>query len=254
MERVVTIPANGVEAAKQVMDAAEERGVRLRLLGGVAFKIACPSALDIRLARENKDIDLIGRREDTKKIMRTLEDLGYKPREVFNKMNMGRQLIYYDMVNMRRADIFLDEFVMCHKFNFKNSLLPGTYTLPITELVMTKLQVVEITEKEFLDLMAAFHDYDVADDDESINARKIAQMCSKDWGLSTTFTKSLAALRERVDRLNHDDRVVMQERVDRLAARIRDEPKSLSWRIRARVGESARWYELPESPGDAMLD
>jgi len=30
-------------------------------------------------------------------------------------------------------------------------------------------------------------------------------------------------------------------------------PKSLAWRMRARIGEKARWYDLPDQHDDAML-
>jgi len=246
-------PANGLEAAGQIIDKAEHKGVALRLLGGLAFKYLCPSTRESRFYRENKDIDLAGRREDVKEIMKILESMGYKPREVFNKLNMGQRLIYYDMVNKRRVDIFLDEFVMCHKLDFRRSLTPGAYTLPITDLVMTKLQVVEMTEKEHLDLVAAFRDFDVAEGQKGIDGIKIAQACAKDWGLYTTFSKSLNVMREKAQSLGGDDRETVVARIDRLTRMMEEEPKSLAWRIRARVGTKARWYELPQSDTDSML-
>jgi hypothetical protein len=246
------LPANGLEAAIQIIDYAESMGVRLRLLGGLAFKRLCPSSID-RYYRENKDIDLMGRREDSKKIMKVMETLGYKPREVFNKLNMGQRLIYYDMSNRRRVDLFLDEFVMCHKFNFKESILAGTYTLPITQLVMTKLQVVEKTDKEYLDLIAAFRDFDVSEGLGDIQGNEIAELCSKDWGIYTTFMKSLEALRARVETLNSDDRNKVVPRIQKLMAIMSGRSKSLAWKMRARIGEKARWYDLPDTDGDTML-
>ena len=154
------IPSSAIEAATQIIEAAEKRGVRLRLLGGLAFKMLCPSSRDSRYFRSNKDIDLMGKRDDSREIVKIMETLGYKPRELFNKLNLGQRLIYYDMENKRRVDLFLDEFVMCHKFNFKESILAGTYTLPMTQLLMTKLQVVEKTDKEYKDLVVAFRDCD----------------------------------------------------------------------------------------------
>jgi hypothetical protein len=252
MESVVMLPANGLEAAIQIIDHAESMGVRLRLLGGLAFKRLCPSSND-RYRRENKDIDLMGKREDSKKIMKVMETLGYKPREVFNKLNMGQRLIYYDFMNSRRVDLFLDEFVMCHKFNFKESILAGTYTLPITQLVMTKLQVVEKTDKEYLDLIAAFRDFDVTDGMGGIRGDEIAELCSKDWGIYTTFNKSLEALRARAETLSSDDRNIVIPRIQRLMAVMGGRPKSLAWKMRARIGEKARWYDLPEADCDTML-
>jgi hypothetical protein len=252
MESVVMLPANGLDAAIQIIDQAESMGVRLRLLGGLAFKRLCPSSND-RYHRENKDIDLIGKREDSRKIMEVMETLGYKPREVFNKLNMGQRLIYYDLMNRRRVDLFLDEFVMCHKFNFKESILAGTYTLPITQLVMTKLQVVEKTDKEYLDLIAAFRDFDVTDGVGGIRGDEIAELCSKDWGIYTTFNKSLEALLARVETLSGDDRNTVIPRIQKMMAMMGGRPKSLAWKMRARIGEKARWYDLPDADGDTMI-
>jgi hypothetical protein len=253
MESMVMLPANGLEAATQIIDLAETRGVRLRLLGGLAFKKLCPSSNEMRYFRENKDIDLMGRRENSKEIVKIMEMLGYKPREVFNKLNMGQRLIYYDMGNKRRVDLFLDEFIMCHKFNFKESILAGTYTLPITQLVMTKLQVVEKTDKEYNDLIAAFHDFDVTDRRGEISGDEIAELCSKDWGIYTTFWKSLDSLLTRAETIGSDDRSTVVPRIERLMAMMEKKPKSFSWRMRARIGERTKWYDLPESDGDSML-
>ena len=97
MESLVLVPSDALAAAIQIVDMGERRGVRLRLLGGLAFKKLCPSAMDPRYFRENKDIDLMGRREDSREIVKIMETLGYKPRELFNKLNMGQRLIFYDM-------------------------------------------------------------------------------------------------------------------------------------------------------------
>jgi hypothetical protein len=233
-------------------------GVRLRLLGGLAFKDLCPSARDPSSAyyRENKDMDLIGRRDDTKDIMKVMDLLGYKPREVFNKFNMGQRMIYYDMENKCRIDIFLDEFVMCHKFNFKENLLEGVKTLPITQLVMTKLQVVEKTDKEYLDLFAAFKDFDVIEGKKGkgILGDEIAELVSKNWGKYTTFAKSMEALKQKAETLESGDKKLIVSRIEILFSIMCSHPKSPAWRIRSTIGEKARWYELPEtSDRDPML-
>lgn len=253
MESLVLVPSNALEAATQIIDTAERKGVRLRLLGGLAFKKLCSSSMDPRYFRENKDIDLMGKREDSRDITKIMETLGYKPRELFNKLNMGQRLIYYDMGNKRRVDLFLDEFVMCHKFNFKESILAATYTLPITQLLMTKLQVVEKTEKEYKDIFVAFHDFDVGSGKDGIRGDEIADLCSKDWGIYTTFWKSLESVLSKAGELDETERSVVVSRVQKLMAMMEAEPKSFGWRMRARVGERTRWYELPEVDGDAVF-
>ncbi len=253
MESLVLIAPDALEAATQIIDTAEKKEVRLRLLGGLAFKKLCPSSYDPRYFRENKDIDLMGKRENSKEIMKIMETLGYKPREIFNKLNMGQRLIYYDMNNRRRVDLFLDEFVMCHKFNFKESILAGTYTLPITQLLMTKLQVVEKTEKEYKDLMVAFRDFDVTSGPDGIRGDEIADLCSKDWGIYTTFWKSLESLVAKARELEGAERDRVVSRTQKLMTMMESAPKSFGWRMRARIGERTRWYELPESDADAVF-
>ena len=253
MESVVVLPSDGLEAATQIIDSAESKGVRLRLLGGLAFKKLCPSANDPRYFRENKDIDIMGRRQDTRAIGTVMETLGYKPREVFNKLNMGQRLIFYDIENRRRVDVFLDEFIMCYKFNFKESILTGTYTLPITQLVMTKLQVVEKSEKEYSDLACAFLDHEVTNSGAGIRGDEIADLCSKDWGVYTTFRKSLESLLVTARVASPEDTDRIGERVRRLLSMMESKPKTLAWRLRARIGEKARWYDLPEKDSDQMI-
>ena len=253
MESVMAPPARGLEAAEQIIGLGESRGVRLRLLGGLAFKKLCPSANAARYSRENKDIDLIGRHENQKEVVKIMETLGYKPREMFNKLSMGKRLIYYDMGNRRRVDIFFDEFEMCHKFNFRDSLEAGKVTLPITELVMTKLQVMEKTEKEYKDLLAAFSDFEVTEGPKGIDGSKIAAMCATDWGVYTTFTKSLSALKQWAREMVGDDQGLVVGRIDSLQSMLDSKPKTLAWRMRSRIGEKARWYDTPEADGDSML-
>ncbi|MDG7007467.1 MAG: nucleotidyltransferase family protein [Nitrososphaerota archaeon] len=252
MESLVLVPSDALEAATKIIDMAERKGVRLRLLGGLAFKKLCPSSMDPRYFRENKDIDLMGKREDSREIVKIMETLGYKPRELFNRLNMGQRLIYYDMKNRRRIDLFLDEFVMCHKFNFRENILAGTYTLPITQLLMTKLQVVEKTEKEYKDLIVAFRDFDVTLKD-SIRGDEIADLCSRDWGIYTTFNKSLESLLMKTEDLDDDERAVVRSRIQKLIEMMEAAPKSFGWKMRARIGERTRWYDLPDADGDAML-
>ncbi len=241
-----------LDAAKQIIIEGKREGVPLRLLGGLAFKAMCASAGDPQFARSNKDIDLYGLRHDSKIIMKIMETLGYRPREVFNRLNMGTRLVYYDLGNKRRVDIFLDEFEMCHKFNFKDRISKSELTLPMTDLVMTKLQVVEMTEKEFKDLMAAFRDFDVTHDDRGINADRIAQVCSKDWGVYRTFGRSLESVKEAASSLNDANTDLIVARVDKLVRAIEHRPKNLAWKLRAVLGERARWYELPEPDTDLV--
>src|SRR5207245_11659380 len=111
--------------------------------------------------RRKKDSDAMRRRAEGKSIMQIMETLGYRPREMFNQLKMGKRLVYHDSRDGRRVDIFLDEFEMCHKFKFKHTLVSHPLTFSIPNLAITNFQAVEIKEKELKDLAAAFNDSEV---------------------------------------------------------------------------------------------
>ena len=51
-------------------------------------------------------------------------------------------------------------------------------------------------------------------------------------------------------RVDHEAELgVVFERADQLWAMVEDSPKSRSWKLRDRIGERKRWYELPEEVG-----
>jgi len=215
----------------------------------------CPSATKTPLSRRYVDIDVIGHRKETARINQLFKDLGYKPRERFNAFQVTR-LIFNDLTNSRRVDVFLDVFEMCHKFDFKNRMDLEAKTLPVSDLLSTKLQIVEINEKDMKDILAILLDYDlsVGESFDKINGKYIAKLCAEDWGIYKTFTVNLAKVPEFASRVGLEEvsRKRAIERAAALARVIEEAPKSLGWKMRAAVGERRRWYELPEADREVV--
>jgi hypothetical protein len=241
--------------AERILRAAEAKGITLRLLGGVAVGVRCPSASKPPLSRKYVDIDVVGHQKETAKIKKLFEELGYKPRERFNAIQ-GTRLIFNDMKNARRVDVFLDVFQMCHRFDLKNRLDLGGKTIPVSDLLSTKLQIVEINEKDIKDILAMLLDHEVfaGDGADNIDSKYIAKLCAGDWGVYKTFTTNLGRLPEHAARigLEEDQRKRCSSRAEDLRKAIEDEPKPMSWRMRAAVGERKRWYELPEADKEVV--
>lgn len=239
---------NIVEEATEIVEKAERRGVTLRLLGGNAFYIRCLSARRGSLAREYGDIDCVGHVKQSSEIKQLFRDLGYAPRERFNALQGYRRLIFNDPVHARRVDIFLDVFEMCHKLDLKDRLKIDRTTIPLADLLATKLQIIEMNAKDIKDLLSLLIDHKICDDDSGINSLYLARLCAGNWGLYKTFTLNLDRLPKVVDQwgLDERDRIGALERVNRLMREIEETPKSLVWKMRAKIGERVRWYELPE--------
>ncbi len=228
----------------------------LRLLGGLAFRLRNPSSVQANLSRKYVDIDFVGFRKQRKDIEKLFDELGYSPRDRFNKLNGYSRLIFNDIGNDRRVDIFLNTFEMSHKLDFTDRLLVDKLTLPLSDLLLTKLQVYEITEREYRDVIALFIDHDLSDKDEpeKINAKHIAKLCSQDWGLYRTIKLNLERIESSLTSysISPDQQAIVKGKMDDLRKKIEDEPKSFGWKMRARVGDKVKWYELPEQDAEVV--
>jgi hypothetical protein len=247
--------ANTVEETKRIIEEAEARRVVLRLFGGMSFLFRCPSAKHRGLQRDYADIDFMGYAKQSKEIKHLFNELGYAPRDRFNAMLGYRRLIFNDIENKRRVDIFLDVFEMCHKFSLRDRLEIDRETIPLADMLATKLQIVEINEKDMRDALSILSDYDIGTSDtNTINGAYLSKLCSNDWGIYRTFTlnldRLLATLPERDFEAQQKDAV--RARIERLRGLIDSAPKSIRWRMRAKIGEKIQWYELPEADKEVV--
>lgn len=242
--------ADIVQEAQRIIENAEKNQITLRLFGGVAVRFHCPSATHGQLARKYADIDLMGLRKQSRNMKKLFTDLGYTPRDVFNALHGDTRLIFNDIENGRRVDIFLDVFEMCHRFVLKDRLTLDTFTISLADLLATKLQVVEITEREYKDIICLLHDHEVGDSDspETMNGQYLARLCAEDWGIYKTFTVNLANVTLALTQyqLDKEYRETVQKRLQELQRRIESVPKTTRWKLRAHIGEKVQWYELPE--------
>ena len=98
----------------------------------------------------------------------------------------------------------------------------------------------------FVDVVALLLDHPISDTDEdAIHGGYVAKLTAQDWGLHRTLQLNTERVLAELPDLDVA-RDVVRERLDELWRLIDAEPKSGRWRLRARVGERVRWYELPE--------
>jgi hypothetical protein len=247
---VEPIRADPVEEAVRVLRSAEKSGVVLRLLGGVAVYLRCPSARSGSLARSYNDIDFVGRARQSGEIKRAFGELGYLPRERFNAIHGSRRLGFVDPGRKRRVDVFLDVFEMCHRFDLRDRMEIDRQTIPLADLLATKLQVVKADEKDFVDMICLLVDHEVGGTDlgDTINGEYLARLCGEEWGIYKTFTVKLGMLEVVAQEwdLAAWERDAVVERAGQLTDAIERAPKGIAWKMRAAIGERVKWYELPE--------
>lgn len=239
--------SDSVAEGTRIAEAAAERGLPLRLLGGVAVAILCPSGRKPPLQREYGDIDLATTGSAKKDVTKLIESLGYTGDREFNMLHGHRRLFFWDEVNKRQVDVFVDEANLCHRVDLKRRIENSPLTLSLADLAVLKLQIVETNEKDYLDICALFADHELSDDESGINAAYIARLAASDWGLWRT----LGMVAERSEKFarelpEFDPGERAADRLQQLQMRLDSVPKTRSWKLRSRVGDRKRWYELPE--------
>jgi hypothetical protein len=241
--------ADIVAEAGRLIDASRASDVTIRLIGGLAIYFHTTEDIPAALRRSYGDIDLATTRAAGRGTAELLAGLGYEPSREFNALHGSRRLMFYDVPNQRKVDVFVDKFEMCHTIPITGRIALDEPTIPLAELLLTKLQVVELTDKDMLDIVTLLHGHEVGTQDgEVINADFIAGLTADDWGLWRTTRMNLERIREQIGSLPLEpearDRIIA--RANALWDRIELEPKSRKWRMRDRVGDRKRWYELPD--------
>jgi hypothetical protein len=237
------------EEAVRLISQAEAQGVRLRLLGGLAVHLHSPSASRPPLARPYPDIDLVTDKGGGRQVESLLAALGYTANQAFNMFNGDRRLLFYDETHQRQIDVFIGDFMMCHQIPVSRRLEREPLTLPLAELLLTKMQIVQLNEKDMRDLCALLIDHPFGDGDrEMFNLPYLAGLCANDWGLWKTITLNIQKLQDfgAAADLTAEQKATLSERLVTLQHGLEAAPKSLKWKARSKIGERLQWYELPE--------
>ena len=238
-----------VAESERVITAAQATNVPIRLTGGLAIRRRHHSATLPPLARTYADIDLATTsKSGHKAITQLMESLGYVGDQMFNSLHGNERLYYQDPQRDRHVDVFVDAVRMCHVINFKQRLTLLDDTLTVSDLLLTKLQIVEINRKDMLDIMAVLHDQTVKSGaHDALDAGYLEEIWGYDWPIWRTSQGTLAKARQIAPTLlDADDTAQVMKNVDALEEILRTGKKTLRWRVRARVGERVRWYDLPE--------
>lgn len=237
--------------AMRLVEAAGGRSLHLRVTGSIAVRLHCSthaSLLDAMGRRRFRDIDFWGYAKEQKQIEQLLEKDGYLADPTIKLAHEWgvKRLIYENPETHIKIDVFMDELVMAHTIQFKNRLDLDFPTINLADLLLSKLQIHEITENDFIDVIVLLAEHKPGSGDrELIDVTYISDVLRNDWGFTYTALDNLKKCREALARHDLPAEVAEQVRT-RIAAMIEQvdaAPKSTRWRLRARLGTRSKWYE-----------
>jgi hypothetical protein len=243
--------ADAFDRSLRVVHEANDRGLSLKLLGGQAVRLLCP--LYPHRARVDQDMDFASVASAKRGVMDFFTELGFMGDQRFNTLHGDRQMYFMTADGRTTVDVIMDRLNMCHILDFKDRIDRMPFTLDVADLLLTKLQIVELNRKDVHDMLHLLSAFEVSEGDEpgTVGLARIGKIVGEDWGWWRTVTGNLDKL-ANLGEGEHADLVPQARRYDPIAQtrQIREFcdscRKSLKWKVRSKVGDRVQWYELPE--------
>jgi len=236
--------------AWRVVNSAKNQGLIVRVLGALAYRIHCPkwTPMHMSLGRVITDIDFMANGNSKKQVIELLKELGYvMTRDQLRLMRLYRRYILEDPDNYRHIDVFFDRLDYCHTIELQDRLEIDYPTISLADLILEKLQIVELNEKDVIDVIVLLREHEIGNGDtETINCSYISGLLSEDWGFYYTATTNLKKIREHLYKypiLRYIDKENIDKKINQLIEHIEESPKSKKWKMRAKVGTKKKWYK-----------
>jgi hypothetical protein len=243
---------------RSIIDRARERGVVLRLLGGLAVHEHCAGFVACR--REHLDLDLVGLRRQMDKTVALFAELGYQERV---HVRMATEFMQAQFVRAcahagpdgapvheeDHVDVFFDRFKLDHTIDLRERLDLHPYAIPLTDALAIKLQMHAPESRDLRDmLMLLATAPGEGQGGAELDPERLGDLCGHDWGLFYDVTRNLQLLRESLPGsiLDEAEREKVAASLARLTGAVDAAPKTLAWRLRARVGTHRPWWDVVE--------
>ncbi len=244
-------PEAFLEEARRLIDEAQQQGLILRVMGPIALHFHFPDYVDLyrRLERLGErvftDIDFAAYGKHRGKLVPFFQKQGYDfDRQTMMYFGQDRHIYFGPRVPM--IDVFYDRLAMNHTVDYRGRLEIHSHCVSLTDLLLQKLQIVQINDKDLKDCMLLLLAAPVGTAEQAaINSHYVANLMRDDWGFYHTSTTNLGRVKEamlRVPALGDEQRSVIASKADQLLQAIEDEPKTGKWKGRAKVGEKKQWY------------
>lgn len=245
--------ANFFETAVSIVQAATKMKIQLRLLGATAIYYQCPNSrlLSDVMQRKLTDLDFITLSKTMSKIPDLFSSLHFESNERVNALFGAQRQIYFEPTTSLHVDVFFDKLSFNHVIDLTHRLEIDPITISLADLLLEKLQIVKMSEKDAKDVVVLVreHDFGKKEDRGSIDSDYVVKLLSDDWGFYYTVTTNISKVIEFAGgnaSLPEADKQLVNDRLKGLQQRLETSHKSMKWNMRARLGTKSKWYDEAE--------
>lgn len=234
--------------ARDVVSRLGRVGVNGRLFGGVAIEMVAPWRTIFGSDRPQKDLDLVIAFSDLPVALEELRAAGWLIDRRSVMLN-GARGVHAALAETRvRMDVFTDPLRFNQTIVIGERLRFPGITLSATDLLLTKLQVVNATDRDVRDMaaMLAILPLSPASGHGQVDVSRIEQACSMSWGFHHGACLNLCRVGDLLagdEKLPLGPRTQATEAARRLERAIEGSAKGVGWKIRAWLGPRLPWYD-----------
>jgi hypothetical protein len=235
-----------------ILEKAKDNGGTMRVIGSLAFRLACPDFKQLEYDNERylTDVDFVAYGKQIGRVQDTFFDLGWSENQNVLRLFGDKRRIFYHPSEPVHSDVFIDKLRFCHEIDFRGRLEIEDTTISLVDLLLEKLQIVEINRKDLIDMMMLLRQHAISEDGSDVHhvdGAYLASLCGSDWGLWRTVTMNLRKASElAIEYLDPEDAEPVIMRLRRLWRLVDEAPKSLKWHVRAKLGDRVKWYREVE--------
>ena len=253
-----------LDDAVHIVNQAQEAGLTVRLLGALAVRVQAGAHADLfyqldRLGSAGKtftDIDLVAYSKQRSNLHKFLEDaLRYRLDQYAVLMHGRDRTILHHREGKYSIDVFFDKLSYSHEIHFGSNPDSGRLSLdPVTisptDLVLEKIQIHEINEKDIKDLVTLFASCETSDQEGRgmISRKHVGQVLAEDWGFWYDANLNLDKVIHFAQRYKEEGKLDSERletvltRINDLRKTIEETPKTKQWKKREKDGTKKKWW------------
>jgi hypothetical protein len=211
--------------ARELVDAATEKKLKLRVWGGVAIALVCPSiATHATLQRDYAMLDCVAPISEFDALAAL-----FSARGATEKSRAQTQRVF--ALNGAELRVATLDF---RGVGLGARIALTSPTLPLTDLLLMTLGRGELTAQDAQDAAALLLDHRVTrgETEDQIDRDYIAQNAARNWALFTTIYDNTVLLEQNLEQfLEPEEQQLVWRRVELLQEDLDRAPKSFGWMV-----------------------
>lgn len=234
--------------ALELHKLATDHQITLRFFGSLAIRLHCPSQKNLfdRHGRFPKDIDAVIKLRDRPAFSKLLHRAGWIENVGLTAATEGTRMFFEQANNGLHIDVCADKLRFCQVLDVSRRLDADQPTIPVADLLLSKLQIIQPTASDCIDVAVLLLEHSLGDgDNDQISYSRLADILSSSWSWYHSVEMNLNGLTAFVK--NYDITTEVQKttilnRISELRSYMISLPKTFFWRVRKLLGESVQWY------------